>query len=336
MSDMLSLVSIIIPAYNVGRYIGKCLDSVLSQTYRNIEVIIINDGSKDDSLSIIQAYAAKDHRVRLIDKPNEGVSVARNKGLEAAQGDFILFVDGDDWIDENMLERLMAMAVSNNSDYVGGGFVFEDIETGRKRFSPTGFTPVRVSGKGILSYYLSGQRLWSSVWGAIFSRKVIEQGQLRFDKDIKFDEDCFFVMQFMSQAETVMVCQDHYYHVLVRSSSVTRSSLHELDKEKRRPDYEGYLKSHGLYDENKEAFDAWVVRSSNHELFHLALRVDYRTYKKFYITYVNKNKYRKRNTFRIRSMMNTRNHLMSIIGLFPFLTWFVLQIPRWFGKEILT
>ena len=333
---MAPLVSVIIPAYNVGHYIGKCLDSVLSQTYSNIEVIVINDGSKDDSLDIIKAYEVKDSRVRLIDKQNEGVSVARNKGLEVSQGDFILFVDGDDWIDESMVENLLNMATSNNSDYAGGGFVFEEVETGRKRCSPAGFSPIVVFGKDILGNYLSGHRLWSSVCGALFSREIIEQYHLRFDRNIKFDEDCFFVMQFMSKANKVMVCQEHFYHVLVRNSSVTRSSLHELDKEKRRPDYEGYLKEHGLYDENKNAFDAWIVRSSNHELFHLALRTDYRTYKKFYSTYVDNNKYRKRNTFRIRSMMNVRNHLMSIIGLFPFLTWFLLQVPRWLGREILT
>ena len=333
---MSSLVSVIIPVYNVQHYIGRCLDSVLSQTYRNIEVIIINDGSKDDTLSVIQSYADKDHRIHLIDKQNEGVSIARNKGLDTAQGEYVLFVDGDDWIDEDMVENLLKMAVDNASDYAGGGFVFEEVDTGRKRFSPSGFTPVKISGNEILGYYLSGHRLWSSVWGALFCRKVIEQGGLRFDKNIKFDEDCFFVMQFMSQASTVMVCQEHYYHVLVRSSSVTRSSLHELDKEKRRPDYEGYLKAKGLYDENKDAFDAWVVRSSNHELFHLALRVDYSTYKKFYRTFVKKNRYRERNTYRVRSMMNARNHLMSIIGIFPFITWFALRVPRWLGKEILT
>ncbi len=333
---MQPLISVIIPVYNVAQYIGHCLDSILSQTYRNIEVIVINDGSKDDSLNVINSYVKKDARIHLIDKLNEGVSVARNEGLDAAKGEYILFVDGDDWIDSCMVENLLKLVAVGCADYAGGGFVFEEIHTGRKRFSPSGFSPVEVSGRKVLSYYLSGHRLWSSVWGALFSRNVIEQNHLRFDKNIKFDEDCFFVMQFMSKAEKVVVCQEHYYHVLVRSSSVTRSSLHELDKTKQRPNYEGYLKEEGLFDDYKDAYNAWVVRSSNHELFHLALRVDFETYKKFYKRYIRDNQYLKRNTLRIRMMMNARNHLMSIIGKFPFVTWFVLRVPKWLGKEILT
>ena len=102
------LVSVIIPVYNVEKFLPKCLDSVISQTYQNIEIICINDGSKDDSFYILKKHEEDDKRIKIIDIPNNGVSNARNIGLEHAKGDFILFVDADDWLERDCLEKLMA------------------------------------------------------------------------------------------------------------------------------------------------------------------------------------------------------------------------------------
>ena len=111
-------VSIIVPVYNTERYLEKCLDSILSQTHKNLEVICINDGSPDNWLSLLEKYKAQDDRIIIIDKQNEGVSLARNAGLECASGDFIMFVDSDDWIDSDTLEGMLAVAEAENSDAV--------------------------------------------------------------------------------------------------------------------------------------------------------------------------------------------------------------------------
>ena len=132
---MEALISIIIPVYNLEKCISKCLDSVLSQTYTNLQVIIINDGSIDNTADVVKGYLAKDKRISLIDKANEGVSIARNVGIEHATGEYLMFVDGDDWIDTDMVEKLYSFIVKYDVDFAGGGFVFEDIESGRKRFS---------------------------------------------------------------------------------------------------------------------------------------------------------------------------------------------------------
>ncbi|MBR3593572.1 MAG: glycosyltransferase family 2 protein [Clostridia bacterium] len=111
-------VSIIVPFYNTGKYLAKCLDSVLSQTHKNLEIICINDGSPDDSLAQLKTYAERDSRIKIIDKQNEGVSLARNAGLSYASGDYVMFVDSDDWIDEDTIEQMLSAAQKEDADAV--------------------------------------------------------------------------------------------------------------------------------------------------------------------------------------------------------------------------
>lgn len=110
------LVTIVLPVYNVGKYLKKCLDSVLKQSYRNLEIILVDDGSTDDSPKICDEYAQKDSRIKVIHKNNEGVSTARNVGIKAAKGKFVCFADSDDILQEDYVEYLLHMAVDNQVD----------------------------------------------------------------------------------------------------------------------------------------------------------------------------------------------------------------------------
>ena len=109
-------VSVIVPVYNVEKYLRECLESLVNQTLKEIEIICINDGSEDSSLEILNEYASKDSRFVIINQENCGQSVARNKGLDVAKGEYIGFVDSDDWVDLNFFENLYSEAVKNNSD----------------------------------------------------------------------------------------------------------------------------------------------------------------------------------------------------------------------------
>ena len=109
-------VSIIVPVYNVEKYLSKCLESLINQTLKDIEIICVNDGSTDNSLSILKEYANKDSRIKIIDKQNEGVSVARNTGIEVATGEYLIFVDSDDYLVENACEKALNTIEHNNSD----------------------------------------------------------------------------------------------------------------------------------------------------------------------------------------------------------------------------
>ena len=118
----ISLISIIVPVYNASPYLHRCIDSLINQTIGNIEIILIDDGSKDNSLSICKEYATRDKRVIVIEQENNGVSVARNKGIEYSNGEFILLLDSDDWLALNTVEILLNEQQIYNADCVVFGF----------------------------------------------------------------------------------------------------------------------------------------------------------------------------------------------------------------------
>ena len=117
------LISIVIPVYNVENYLNRCIESIISQTYENIEIILINDGSKDNSLLICKEYKNKDKRIKVIDKKNEGVSIARNIGVEKSSGKYVIFVDSDDWIEKTFVENLHKKISEYNVDICIGGCI---------------------------------------------------------------------------------------------------------------------------------------------------------------------------------------------------------------------
>ena len=119
------LVSVIIPVYNVSRYLPQCFDSVISQTYRNLEIIVIDDGSTDDSGSICDQYAEKDDRIHVIHTDNRGLASARNLGLENVSGEYISFIDSDDWIEPQTIEMRIGAALETEADIVNARYCSE-------------------------------------------------------------------------------------------------------------------------------------------------------------------------------------------------------------------
>ena len=130
---MKNLVSIIVPVYNAEKYLKKSIKSITSQTYKNIEIICIDDGSNDKSLEILHKFAGEDQRIRIIYKKNEGVSLARNTGLESAKGDFVLFVDSDDWIEKNLCETLLFYMEKKELDVVMCSYIREKGSESQKK-----------------------------------------------------------------------------------------------------------------------------------------------------------------------------------------------------------
>ena len=128
MNQNSKIISIIVPIYNSEKYLERCINSILNQTYTNFELILINDGSKDSSLKICRKYASKDNRIVVIDKENEGVSIARNMGIQRAKGELISFVDADDYIEKTFLEDMLNVMSKYNVDYVTCGYnrVYDD------------------------------------------------------------------------------------------------------------------------------------------------------------------------------------------------------------------
>lgn len=174
-------VSIIIPAYNIEAYIEECLLSVLKQSYQNIEVIVINDGSSDNTLTTIENVILSDSRVRLISQSNAGVSVARNTGLDAATGDYVVFIDGDDWVEPNFVESIVSYALTTGADVIKGGFRFVDKENGKSRISHMSSSVRILSPNESLDAFLLGQ-ISVCVWGGALNVPLYQNTSLCFKK----------------------------------------------------------------------------------------------------------------------------------------------------------
>lgn len=187
------LVSVIMPSYNVAPFIKKSLDSVLKQTYTNLEVIIVDDGSTDDTGTICDEYAAKDKRVRVIHQENGGLSDARNRGYEASSGDWIHFLDSDDWIESQMYETLLDLALKYEADMVScmSQNFFED-GTIEKR-DVDGSIEILTSDD-LISGLLTQKKVRFEVWNKLWRRELI--GDVRFKErqvceDVRFDRLLF-------------------------------------------------------------------------------------------------------------------------------------------------
>ena len=185
------LVSVIIPVYNVERYLAQCLDSVINQTYPNLEIICVNDGSGDGSPDILRRYADEDARIQVIDKANGGVSRARNDALDCARGEYIMFVDSDDWVEPDACENAVNAMREYDADIVMWSYVSEtENRSSRKVIFPetTVFEKEEVRAKlhrrfvGAMGEELSHPELVDSlcpVWGKLYRRSLIQKRKLR-------------------------------------------------------------------------------------------------------------------------------------------------------------
>lgn len=216
------LLSVIVPVYNVDKYLKRCLDSILSQTYEKLEILLINDGSTDSSGDICDAYAAKDSRIKVFHKRNEGLSSARNLGLDVAQGDFIAFVDSDDWVESNMYEYMFNILESTNSDIVCVGLRFAKEETFISQF---GIKETILEKKDILIDYIrSGIKGIScfSVCRYLYSRDLFTN--IRFPYG-KICEDIFVNFQILSLTSRMMKSNLVLYNYYQRNFSISSSSF---------------------------------------------------------------------------------------------------------------
>lgn len=218
-------ISVIIPIYNTAEYLPRCLDSILCNTYQNLEIICINDGSTDDSAAILERYAAVDPRIIAVNMVNAGVSAARNTGLDMATGDFISFIDSDDWIHPQYFELLVYFQKKTDADIVAGRYLsvtetqpIENPIFGKFHFNILNFRNIMTNG------YLKRM-----IWGRIYRRECI--GSNRFQVGIKWGEDTIFNVSVLCNAaelSAVMVDEVIYFYFQRASSAV--NTLKTIDK----------------------------------------------------------------------------------------------------------
>jgi len=220
-------VSVIVPVYNAEKYVAYCIESLLNQTLRECEFIFVNDGSKDQSGQVIEEYRKKDSRIKLIQQVNQGVSAARNAGLQAATGAFVGFVDADDYVDKDMYEVLYSTAVQGDYDVVISNFESE-IE-GHKVITTYPFPHGTVLKKDyieqeVLTYFLKSDQL-NTVCSKLYKHKQIRDYQVKFPDKVALGEDGLFNMQFFRHADRIRYIDYTGYHYREVIGSATRNIL---------------------------------------------------------------------------------------------------------------
>lgn len=231
-------ISIIIPVFNGENYIEKCLKTVINQTLRDIEIIIINDGSTDESIKVINKYKDMDNRIIVINQKNSGQSVARNNGIKRASGEYIGFVDADDWIRTDMYENMYKLAKENNADVVvcAHDKVFDKAENNITNVHNVKSEIINLNGENYEEYimnYIRNFRHGNEVWNRIFKLDVLRKGDVVFDVHYKqgipeIGEDMVFNIKAALSSKIIVSTSESYYYYYMREGSAMNSSKPNL------------------------------------------------------------------------------------------------------------
>lgn len=255
-------ISVIIPIYNVENYLGECLNSVINQTYKNIEIICVDDGSTDSSLEILNEYRLKDSRIKIISQQNTGQGYARYVGLKNSTGDFVFFMDGDDFLELNALSTLYENIRSNDSDMVIFKFIRYDHINNSKSYNNFGFDFDCFLDEDFNNFVFNYTKVKSYVlnasfapWAKLYKREFLNRyDDFFFSKHVSF-EDVLFHVQVMLRAK-MSFCPEFLYNYRISNSNSSINSLNNnnvLDIFKMIDLVEGFLKDNGFYEE----FDAY-------------------------------------------------------------------------------
>lgn len=211
-------VSVIVPIYNTGIYLNKCIESLLNQTLHDIEIILVDDGSIDESVDICDRYSLNDHRVKVIHKKNEGVSIARNTGIKKAKGEYIGFVDSDDWIEINMYENLYNFAKNEEADIVfcDAKTVYDDKENKLDTFTNLNKSQL-LNRKDISARILV--EMAGAVWRGLYKKELLKNNNILFPVNLKFSEDRIFNLYAIGYSKKLYYDKCSYYNRYIRKGS---------------------------------------------------------------------------------------------------------------------
>ncbi|MCI6517388.1 MAG: glycosyltransferase [Lachnospiraceae bacterium] len=210
-------VSVIVPVYNTRQYLGKCVESIIHQTYRHLEILLIDDGATDGSGELCDKYAEKDDRIRVVHQINKGISAARNKGLNLASGEYISFVDSDDYIEENMIEKMLEKQVETNADMIICNFK-QITEEGCVIQKNNGITDETIDALQVLKRF-ADERGWAyiTVWNRLYKRKIFEK--IRFPEG-KTHEDEWIAADIYESCNKITLTSDSYYLYRINADSI--------------------------------------------------------------------------------------------------------------------
>lgn len=210
-------VTILSPCYNVERYLSECLESIVNQTYHNLQIVMIDDGSNDDTWKILQEYAAKDNRIEVYHQDNHGVAYTRNQLLDKIKGNYFLFVDSDDWMELDMVEFLVNRAIRERVDMVTCGMVMND------NLPKNIFPEERWTQERVVKEFLCHQTFGGSLWNKLIKTSLLHN-EPRFHRGISYGEDALFTWELIKEAETgVVVTTSQLYHYRKNPDSISHA-----------------------------------------------------------------------------------------------------------------
>ena len=214
-------ISIIIPCYKVEKYLTRCLDSVCAQTFKDWEAICVDDGSPDNCGAILDEYAEKDNRIKVIHQENQGVSAARNNGLKYANGDFVSFIDSDDEICPVFLEKMLK-ALQKRPE---AGFVWCDFEKGKAKIEWNFFEVSEQVYDKPFNHYVQHQKpkIVSAIWNKLYRKSLLED--LTFSEDLSVGEDLIFLYQVLNRAKHAIYINSEMYFYRIRENSAMTQPL---------------------------------------------------------------------------------------------------------------
>lgn len=269
-------ISIIVPVYNAEKYIDRCMQSIYAQTLDDYEIILVNDGSKDNSLSICEGYAKKDNRVRVVDKENGGAGSARNAGIELATGEYLAFPDVDDWFEKEMYGELYALAKAGDYDIAFSGVnYYQQGQNGDMVYSRTAVCkPVRFETqeecrKNVMDLFPT-TTIFDVPWNKLYKRELVVENGIKF-RDIRRCQDAMFNLDVYHFAKKVVACDKAYYNYMENTQAdvwrkfpktyydiIIVYNTHLIELLKEWGVYEGEIKTHydtsfviGLYESAK-------------------------------------------------------------------------------------
>jgi glycosyltransferase involved in cell wall biosynthesis len=215
MSSYTPLVSILVPVYNASLYLRACLDSIINQSYRNLQIVLIDDGSRDDSLSICQHYASVDDRIEVYTQENQGVAITRNHLLMEAKGDYVLFIDSDDWVELDMIEYLISLTNECGADIVMCDKLVNET-------LPSSKITINTLAKDVaIRDFLVHKYFDGSLWNKLLKRDVLLN--VTFQSGISYGEDALFVWDILQNIAKVVITTKQLYHYRINDTSLSHN-----------------------------------------------------------------------------------------------------------------
>lgn len=217
------LLSVIVPIYKVEKYLDRCVESIVNQTYKHLEIILVDDGSPDNCPQICDSWAEKDNRIKVVHKENGGLSDARNAGMRNATGEVVSFIDSDDWIELDMFEKMLSQMEQDNSDIVSCGVKWVE-ENGKLLRNDTVDQNETLDTHSAMSELINDGKLKQHVWNKIYKTELIKD--IPFEKG-KYHEDVFWSYQIVGKAKKVSIIKESFYNYVQRTNSIMGEGFSE-------------------------------------------------------------------------------------------------------------